>query len=336
MFNKLYEKLKRFLQINWKFILSIIIIFGLFYIDLPYVIYAPGGTIDLENRVSINNEKTSSGKLSMAYVKMIKGNLPFLAASYIIKDWDLIKRSEITMDNESVDNMIKRDHLYLLESLSNATIVAYRKAEKDIKIKKKNFNVIYIDEKSETSLQLYDKLISVDDTMITSLEEYKNIVNSHEVGDTLNLKVIRDNKEKNVTIKVYENNNEKLTGLAILTTYDLETNPKIEIKSKQNESGSSGGLMLALSIYNKLTEKDITKGKNIVGTGTINENGQVGEIDGVKYKLLGANKNNADVFLCPKENYKEAKKIVNKYKLKIKLKSVSTFDEAINYLNSLK
>ena len=43
--------------------------------------------------------------------------------------------------------------------------------------------------------------------------------------------------------------------------------------------------MTALAIYNYLTEEDITHGKTIVGTGTIDINGNVGLIGGVKYKL---------------------------------------------------
>ena len=55
----------------------------------------------------------------------------------------------------------------------------------------------------------------------------------------------------------------------------------------------------ALLIYDYLTEEDITKGRTIVGTGTIDENGNVGSIGGVKYKLKGAVKNKAEIFLVP-------------------------------------
>ena len=48
-----------------------------------------------------------------------------------------------------------------------------------------------------------------------------------------------------------------------------------------------------LAIYKELIEEDITHGLKIVGTGTIDELGNVGEIDGVKYKILGAVKNKA-------------------------------------------
>lgn len=92
---------------------------------------------------------------------------------------------------------------------------------------------------------------------------------------------------------------------------------------------------MSLTIYNQLVEKDITKGKKIVGTGTIDINGNVGEIGGVKYKLIGAVKNDADVFMCPEENYEEAKKIAEEKDYDITILSVRTFQEAIEKLEEL-
>lgn len=90
--------------------------------------------------------------------------------------------------------------------------------------------------------------------------------------------------------------------------------------------------MLALSIYDKNTSIDITKGKVVSGTGTIDINGNVGEISGIKYKIIGAVKKRADVFLVPYENYEEAKEVVKNNNYNIKLVCVKTFNEALNYL----
>ena len=85
----------------------------------------------------------------------------------------------------------------------------------------------------------------------------------------------------------------------------------------------------------KLNSKDLSHGKKVMGTGTIDEDGNVGAIGGVKYKMLGAQKDGADIFFVPKENYDEAKKVYKKNNLSFELVMVETFDEAINYLNNL-
>ena len=124
-------------------------------------------------------------------------------------------------------------------------------------------------------------------------------------------------------------------GVSLLTTYDYEVDPEVNITSKASEAGSSGGLMMSLTIYNQLVEEDITKGKKIVGTGTIDIDGNVGEIGGVKYKLIGAVKNDADIFMCPIENYEEAKKVAEEKDYDITIIAVHTFQEAIEKLEEL-
>ena len=121
----------------------------------------------------------------------------------------------------------------------------------------------------------------------------------------------------------------------MVSIYDFESDVDINIKSKMSESGPSGGLMMTLGIYNALTKDDITKGKNIVGTGTIDKDGNVGEIGGVKYKLIGAVRNKADVFICPEENYKEAKKLAKEKDYDIIVLTGKNLEEIINKLKEL-
>ena len=55
------------------------------------------------------------------------------------------------------------------------------------------------------------------------------------------------------------------------------------------------------------------------------------KIGGIEYKVLGADKGKADIFLSPKgDNYKDAIKIVKKHKLKIKVIEVESLEDAIN------
>ena len=144
--------------------------------------------------------------------------------------------------------------------------------------------------------------------------------------------ILRDNKEKDVLVEIKKQKSEKVIGVIITTDYDYNLSPKINLKFKSQESGSSGGLMMALSIYTKISNKDIVKGRKIAGTGTIDMNGNIGAIDGVKYKIMGAVKNNIDIVLVPSDNYKEALKVKKDHNYKLKIVKVDTFKDAINYL----
>lgn len=332
MFTKVYEKGKELIKENYKFLLSLVLLFVFFFYELPFVIYRPGGTIDLSSRVNVENGYETEGTLSMSYVSMMKGNIPFVLASFIIPNWDLVESKSITLENESVDESIERDHLFLEEGLDNAIISAYTLAEKEINIKNIYHVVTYIAKEAETDLKLGDIILNINGKEFKELIDLQKYVNSLHKNDEVTFTVLRSDKEITCHAKLYEIENTLKVGIQIINKYEYETDPKVTIETKASESGSSGGLMTALSIYNALTESDITKGRKIVGTGTIDIEGVVGEIGGIKYKLLGAEKANAEIFLCPLENYAEAKDVKEKNKLKLELIPVETLKEAVEVL----
>lgn len=335
MFTKIYEKIKEFIKENYKGLIALLVIYLLFTIELPYSIYSPGGSVNLNDRINVADKYEVTGSFNMAYVSMVKGSIPFLLVSKIIPDWDIVKKENITIEGEDMDSMMNRERLYLEESINAATINAYQKAGKNITIKEINNSISYISEEAKTNLKVGDKIVSINDTRVSSLDDLKEIVSSLQIGDKVNLNIIRDDKNKDAYATVYKTEDGPKIGISLISTYDYDTNPSLDIKSKSSEMGSSGGLMMSLTIYNQLVKDDITKGKKIVGTGTIDINGNVGEIGGVKYKLIGAVKNKAEIFICPEENYEEALNVAKERDFDIKIINVKTFDEALEKLEAL-
>ncbi len=335
MFTKIYEKSKNFIKENYKSLIVLIIIFMIFTIELPYSIYTPGGAVNLNERVMVENKESVEGSFNMAYVSMVKGSIPFLLLSKVFPDWDIVKKEDITVKGESMDELMLRERLYLKESMDNAIINAYQKAGKELDLKSTVNNVSYISEESDTDLKIGDQIISVNGLNISSLTELKEIVEELNENIKVNLKIKRQDKERDAYATTYKMEGITKIGISFVTTYDYTTNPEVKIKSKSTEAGSSGGLMMSLTVYNQLTKEDITKGKKIVGTGTIDIEGNVGEIGGVKYKLIGAVKNKADIFICPEENYEEAKKVAKDKNYDIKIISAHTFDEVLKKLEEL-
>ncbi len=333
MFNKIYDSIKNFIINNYKFLIAWIIIVILFFYELPYVIYTPGGIVNLEERIVVDGEEdVTAGSLNMSYVSLVKGTIPMLLLSFVVPNWDILPSEEITREDESVDDLLELEKLYMKSSIDNATILAFREAGKELNITREVNNIVYIADEAETDLEMYDELLSVDEKNLATIDELRAYVNTLNEGDTVSILVNRDGKEKECSAKIYNTSDGLKVGISFLTTYEYETTPEIEVTTKNSESGSSGGLMLSLAIYNAIADEDITKGRTIVGTGTIDINGNVGEIDGVKYKLLGANKNNAEIFLCPMENYEEALEVKEEYDLDVEIHGVATFSEALEYL----
>ena len=88
--------------------------------------------------------------------------------------------------------------------------------------------------------------------------------------------------------------------------------------------------MMALNVYNKLTEADITNSAIIAGTGTIEIDGSVGPVGGVKQKVIAAKRAGATLILVPTSNYQDAKPYEDNETLIV---AVETFDNALKVIS---
>lgn len=328
----MFIKIKNFFKENYKFLLVLILIVVFFNVRLPYYIMAPGGTIDVTDRVLMDDyEKSAKGSLNMLYVSEYKATPASLLLAKL-KNWDIDKNEERQVSDESAADIEKRNKIMRDNSLDIATLVAYKEAQKEITITEKR-NVV-IATTIDNGLEIGDIILEADGQVCEDIETVKKIISNKEVDDDITFKIIRDDKEKLVRSKVILDNNTKVIGVVIITEYDYNKNPEVDIKFKDSESGASGGLMLSLTIYNAISGEDIIKGRNIAGTGTISVNGTVGEIDGIKYKIMGAAHDGMDIVLVPENNYEEAIRTKNTYNFDIEIVKVNTFKEAINYLKN--
>jgi len=325
------DKIKKILKEYKGYIIVLALALIIFNIKLPYYVLAPGGIIPIDDRIESEFDNDSKGSINLLYVTQYNGNVSSLLLSLFMKNWDVEPLKEVQLSDETPKQLHERNKIMLNNSIQNAVFVAYNKAQKEIKIIDRKNIIIGITE--ENKLEINDEILSVNDIVVEDINTIKNVVANTEVGETIKLKVKRNDKELDFNVPVVLKNNQKVIGVLMVTNYDYELEPEIDVKFRESEGGSSGGVMMAISIYNAITEEDITKGLDIAGTGTIDISGNVGEIDGIKYKIMGAVKNKMDVVFVPKGNYEEAIKTKKNNNYDIEIVSIETFDDVINYLN---
>ena len=316
---------------NLFFIALLSVVLGLEVFELDYSVYSPGGLINVDERIS-NREYTSSGSFNMTYVSYRKGSIMNLLIAKMLPTYDIIKNEDITLSNEDINDMMNRDNIQILEAVSNATLISYTEAGKKADVTKEYDYIYYIDPTAKTNLKVGDLITSCDDKKVEKYDDVYNCVQSHKTSEDVIIKVIRNNREITTTSKLNDNN---IIGVVMKRIFNYDLDPKMTYKYDKNESGSSGGLMLALAMYNSMVEDDITKGMKIAGTGTIELDGSVGEISGVKYKLKGAVKNKVDLFIVPEENYQEAEQVIQENGFNIKLLRASTFEQVLKDLRAM-
>jgi PDZ domain-containing protein len=115
-----------------------------------------------------------------------------------------------------------------------------------------------------------------------------------------------------------------LVGVRMLDTFPFP----VAISSGE-VGGPSAGLMFALGLWELLTPGDLTAGRVIAGTGTIDLDGNVGPIGGIRDKVLAAMHADADLFLVPRGNVREIRDLDTGA---MRVVPVADFDDALEAL----
>lgn len=336
MFKKFYEKVKEFIKEEYKFILFLVGFVVVCNWPINYYVIIGGGISDVSPRVIVEDGYSSKGSFNLSYVSELKGTTLSYLLSYVMPHW-----KRVNMDNykytteEDYKDIEFRSELDLLSSNSNSIYYAYQLANKPCKVINTDVYVIVKFSEYDNPLKVGDKLLEVNGVKCSSLLAFQEELLKAE-EENVSITVLRDDKEVTLSCKLYQEKERKLLGVGLqsVTMYDVE--PDVELQFKKNESGPSGGLITTLSIYDQLTKGDLTKGKLIAGTGTIEGDGSIGQIGEVEYKLLGAYKGGAQIFLVPDgENYQDCKKMKKEEKLDIKLIPVKNINDAVKKLKSL-
>lgn len=334
----MFKKIKELIIDEYKTIIIGLALYIIFQIPVNYYIVIGGGVQPLGKRIEVENKYESKGTFNLSYVSELKGTILTYGLSFIIPTWERENADLYKYDvQESIEDINFRSELDLKTVNGNATYWAYTLANKNVNLSSSKLYVIATDKEHKNPLEIQDEIISMDGNHYETSDEYIKYINTLEENDTINVKVVRKGKEKEIQAKVYKYNDRKIIGVAIQYVHEYETDPKIKIKFNNDESGPSGGMITTLEIYNQLTEKDLTRGRTIAGTGTIESDGSIGEIGGIEHKILGAAKAKVDLFLVPSgQNYKDAVKYKKNKKLKIKLVEVKNIKEVIDILEEEK
>lgn len=317
---------------NYKFYIGLFLIMALFLIRFDYVIYTPGSLENLNDRIKVNPSNESKGSMNLTYVTSIPATIPNMLLSLVIPNWDIESLDDMRVEDESEKEIENRDKIYLKDTSYDAIIAAFKEANMKYEITSIDVTITYIYNIAKTNLKVGDVIKTINGVKITSFNSLINEVDKYEVGDKLNINVLRNNKIVECEATLVLEENKKMIGISLAELKNIKTNPEVKFVFKDNESGSSRGLMCALEIYNRITKYDITKGDIISGTGVIDENGNVGSIGGVKYKLKGAVNKHAKVFIVPSGNYEEAMSLKNKYKYDIEIIKADTLKNVIKAL----
>ena len=336
MLKKFYEDIKSFIKEEYKFIIFLVLFSVICFFPVNYYIVIGGGISDISDRVIVEDGYDSKGSFNLSYVSELKGTALSYLLSYVMPHWKRIDMDDYKYTETDDYKAIEfRSELDLKYSNSNAIYYAYKLAGRECNYVDTKVYVISTLEEYDNLLEVGDQLVSVNGKECHNMDEFQEELGKIDENEVV-IGVIRNNKEKDITCHLYQEDDRKVLGVLLQALNTYEASPDVDFNFERNESGPSAGLITTLSIYDQLTKGDLTKGKKIAGTGTIEIDGSIGSIGEVEYKLLGAVDGGADIFLVPAgDNYRDAKKEAKKEKLDIKIIPVKNIEDAINKLKDL-
>jgi PDZ domain-containing protein len=292
----------------------------------------------LGDAISISGAETfpTKGKLSVTSV-MVTNPDSYLTGFDILYGWitsdqAVLPRVEIYPENETAEQSNQQGAADMQESQVNATSAALSllgyKGESKLIINTVNPNSFAFKQ-----LLTGDQIISVDQKLLTSATQITDYLDSKKAGDIVNVKVIRSSAGSTpleIPVKLSKRDDgSAFIGVNIETKHNFPVNVKIKL---DETGGPSGGLIFALGIVEKLQSEDLIRGRNIAGTGTITDTGEVGPIGGITEKIIGAKKAGVSIFIAPIDNCSD---ITHPELLKgIKVVPVATLSEALEVLRA--
>ena len=183
------------------------------------------------------------------------------------------------------------------------------------------------------TLQPQDLIKSINNDEIKSTTEFIALLRTYEIGDIVSIGLTRNDTYITIQTKLIEHveyEGEPMVGFLATTVNERFDFPfEIDIKTG-NVGGPSAGLMMALNVYNNLVPNDITNSLVIAGTGTIEIDGSVGPVGGVKQKVIAAKRAGAELILVPTANFEEAKPMETD---STNIVAIDSFEEALQVIS---
>ncbi|GAB3802858.1 PDZ domain-containing protein [Humibacter antri] len=147
-----------------------------------------------------------------------------------------------------------------------------------------------------------DEITAVDGVTVLGVQSLRDQLAKNGAGTPATITIVRGGKKHDVTVTPEKTAGAVVIGIGATMDYTFPFDVTIQLN---NVGGPSAGQMFALGIMDKLTPGSLNGGARVAGTGTIDNEGNVGPIGGIRQKMFGARSAGATVFLAPASNCDE-------------------------------
>ena len=318
---------------------TFILISSLSFIQTEYYFMSPGPPYQWDIDYGEIDNYEFDGSLYQLTVRRDEANVLIYIWSSVNDSYDLYPREVILPDGVTPKELSEISIQNMRTSENVAIAVALENVGYEISSKGDGVAVVGIldDSPVKDKLKKGDLLNSINNKNISSATEFISTLRTYSIGETVSIGLLReiDGNKKTLTIETtliehVEYEGEPMVGFLATTVNERFDFPfEIDIKTG-NVGGPSAGLMMALNVYNNLIPEDLTNSMIVAGTGTIEIDGSVGPVGGIKQKVIAAKKAGAELILVPVANFEEAKIFETE---ETAIVAVDSFSEALSVIS---
>ncbi|AKU19134.1 hypothetical protein VV02_20030 [Luteipulveratus mongoliensis] len=286
-------------------------------IKVPYAIFSPGpaqdtlGKSDKQDIIAITGTQTypTSGRLDFTTVSLYGGpNYPVSVWQWLRaktdKNSEIFPEEQVFPKGKTGKQVEQENTAEMVGSQEAAEVVAVRAAGKKV-AETVTVGAVSKGKPADGLLRVGDRIDQINGKPATTLDTIHGAMDAVKVGQTVQVTVTRAGKSQTIAVGTVKNDDgQAIMGISLAPKYVFPFGVKV---NAGDVGGPSAGLMFSLAIYDKLTPGPITGGKEFAGTGTIDTDGVVGPIGGIRQKMVGAHNDGADIFLAPQDNCNEVK-----------------------------
>lgn len=296
---------------------------GAFVLPSSYVKEGPGplfdvlGTYQEKDVIEVSGAPSykTFGKMNMTTVSVSGGPYTELSGAEAFYGWlafdgnrSLVVPTDALYPHVSHEQATAATGAQMADSQTQAKVAAMRQLKMPVTEKVQVLSTVE-GSPAASVLKGDDRIVKVGEKQIETLTDVPKAVNASN-GSPIDVTVERSGKQQTFKLTPVRASDDSrwILGAGLKQSYDLPAHVQYNL---DGVGGPSAGLMLALGTVDKLSEGTLLADEDaggdpyrsyISGTGTIDANGKVGAIGGIKYKILATGRYGARYFLAPKEN----------------------------------
>ena len=289
----------------WILVVALVVGLGLF-LKPPVAVLAPGKSFDVSSDIHISGVPVDHihGKYLLTSVAVDQPNSFGLIAS-LLQSREIVPISALVPPDTDAKTYFAEQRKMFEQSELVAAGAAAKAAGMPVEVKGTGAKVVAIQPKSPAArvLATGDVITAVDGDRVTVADDLGPIVRSRPAGTLFTFTITRNGHALDVKVRSRTGIIEQGPAVGINTeTNHLTVRLPFKVSFRPHDiGGTSAGLVYSLAVYDLITRGDLAHGRAIAATGTVDVDGRVGPIGGVREKAAAARMAGAQLFLVPSE-----------------------------------